>query len=69
MLTHLGVWAMRAHALPGEPETVRDAAERILRHLRRIENNGDRSQIELLRTNRNVGLPMHPLLKRPPQRD
>ena len=66
MLTHLGVWALRAWAIPDGPETARDAAKRILRHLRHLENGDDRWQIELLRTDR---MSIRLVQKRPPQED
>lgn len=63
MLTHLGVWTLRVQALPDGPETPRDAAKRILRHLHHLENDDDSWHIEL-RTDR---MSIHPLQKRPPQ--
>ena len=56
MLTHLGVWTLRVQALPDGPETPRDAAKRILRHLHHLENDDDSWHIEL-RTDR---MSIHP---------
>lgn len=69
MLTHLGVWALQVQSLPDQTETVRDAAKRILHHLRHLENDDDHWQIELLRTNRAMRLYADPLMQSPPQED
>lgn len=64
LLTHLGVWALRRGAGGEPPESVRDAATRLLRQLRGLGTADDLAQLSALRTGRAAPY-VHPLMREP----